>query len=92
MSFKYEKPAFLQTLLEHLLPFAEDTLKASQATSDHKHHLKILKLLAISILNLVDGPKYLDEKPESHVVCVRASWPEGGVFAQLYTPKQPGEP
>lgn len=35
MSFKYEKLTFLQALLKHLLPFADDIPNGSHVISDH---------------------------------------------------------
>lgn len=40
---------------------------------------------------MVCGPKHLHEKPGKQAVCVQASYPEGGVFAQLHTLQQSGE-
>lgn len=66
-------------VLEHLLYFAHDTPKPSQLISDHKDHLKILNLLAISILHLVLGPKHLESRrnvcrlPAQRVVCLHNS-------------------
>lgn len=36
MSSKYEKLPFLQALLEHLLPLADDTFNSSQVISEHR--------------------------------------------------------
>ena len=80
MSFKLQQLPFLQMVLEHLYYFAYNTPKAFQLISEYKDYLMIVKLLAVSILHLVCGPKHL----ESWNVWGFCS--EGGLFAQLHTP------
>lgn len=49
-------------VLEHLFYFAHNAPKSSQLISEHKDYLKIVKLLAVSILHLVRGPKHLESQ------------------------------
>ena len=75
-------------VLEYLLYFAHHTPKASQLISDHRDHLKILKLLAISILHLVLARLKTSGKQAERV---QVSGSESGMLAQLHTPQQSGE-
>ena len=49
-------------VLEHLFYLAYNTPKAFQLISEHKDYLKIVKLLVVSILHLVCGPKHLESQ------------------------------
>lgn len=62
MSFKLQQLPFLQMVLEHLFYLAYNTPKAFQLISEHKDYLKIVKLLVVSILHLVCGPKHLESR------------------------------